>query len=133
MRSFIEKEGRMEALVWGAAIAGGALLFCATVILVYFNWSEKVFAPIYSILLVGTATALVTVLLTVKETTIESVFTTSMILNEEQGAPPMIIPDTNPANFKITSRLSEYVRLGQPARNQEGRTVITISEAAECR
>lgn len=76
MGSFIKREGRMEALVWGAAITGGALLFCSTAILVYFNWSEKVFAPIYSIVLVGTATALVTVLLTVKETTAEGVFTT---------------------------------------------------------
>ena len=118
----------MEVLVWGAAIAGGVLLFGATAILVYFNWSEKVFAPIYSILLVGTATALVTVLLTVKETTVESAFTTSIVFNDAQGAPAMIIVDPNPANQKITSQLSEYARLGQPSRNQAGKTVITITK-----
>src|ERR1700726_3339455 len=87
MESFTKKEGHMETLVWGGAIAGGALLFCATVVLVIYNLSEKVLAPIYSIFLVGTATALVSVLLTVKETTVENVFTTSIVFDEEQGTP----------------------------------------------
>lgn len=100
----------METLVWGAAIAGGVLLFCATAILVYFNWSEKVFAPIYSILLVGTATALVTVLLAVKETTTEGAFTTSIVFNDAQGVPAMIIVDPNPANKRL--RLGYLSMLG---------------------
>jgi hypothetical protein len=124
MGSFIEREGRMEALVWGAAITGGALLFCSTAILVYFNWSERVFAPIYSIVLVGTATALVTVLLTVKETTAEGVFTTSIVFDQAAGAPPLIVLD--PQNPGITSRLSEYSRLGRPMRGQGNQAFTTI-------
>ena len=108
----IGKRGRMEAFVWGAAIIGGALLFCSTVILVYFNWSEKVFAPIYSIVLVGTATALVTVLLTLKETTAEDVFTTSIVFDQAVGAPPLIILD--PQNPGITSRLLRILSLRAP-------------------
>ena len=116
----------MEVLVWGAAITGGVLLFCSTAVLVYFNWSEKVFAPIYSIVLVGTATALVTVLLTVKATTAEGVLTTSIILDQAQGAPPSLFID--PDNPRITSRLSDYTMLGRPIRNQGGRAVITIAK-----
>ncbi len=128
MESFSKKERHMETLVWGAAITGFALLFCATAILVYFNWSEKVFAPIYSILLVGTATALVTVLLTVKETTVENVFTTSIVLDSAQGGPPMINSGTNPVSQRITSRLDELFRLGRPLRNRGGQAVITIAK-----
>ncbi len=84
----------------------------------------KTLAPVLSILLVGTATTLAAILVSLKETTIDSSFTSSVVLDTVEGAPPLIIPD--PSSPKVTSRLSEFNRLGRPMINRDGKTVVTI-------
>jgi len=116
----------MATFLYVAAIGGFLLLLVATVILVVLNRSEKTITPVVSIFVVGTATTLATVILSLKESTIESAFPTSVVLDSQSGMPPMIQPDL--ANLKTTTRLSELFRLGHPVANQNGRSVTTISQ-----
>ena len=67
----------MATTIFATAIGGFVLLLAATITLVVLNWSEKTLAPVLSIALVGTATTLATVLLSLKESTLESAFATS--------------------------------------------------------
>src|SRR5262249_61303625 len=115
---FRPKEGYMATMISVAAIGGLVLLLGATITLMVLNWSEKTLAPVLSILLVGIATTLVAVWVPLKESTIESAFTTSVVFDTVEGAPAMVIPDPN--SPKITSRLSEFVSLGRPVINREG-------------
>jgi hypothetical protein len=126
VRSFRPKEVNMATMILAAAIGGFVLLLGATITLVFLNWSEKTLTPVLSILLVGTATTLVAVLVPLKESTIESALSTSVVLDTVEGAPVMVIPD--PKSPKITSRLSELVGLGRPAINRDGKAVITIEK-----
>lgn len=107
-------------------VAGFLLLFAATAALVVLNWSEKTLAPVLSILLVGTATTLAAVLVTLKKSTIESAFPTTVVLDTSDGAPVFVIPD--PASPDLTSRLSELVSLGRPVVNRDGKTISTIAK-----
>jgi hypothetical protein len=126
MRFVQRKEGNMATMILVAAIGGFVLLLGATVTLVVLNWSEKTLAPVLSILLVGTATTLAAVLVSLKESTIESAFSTSMVFDTVDGAPAMLIVDPN--SPKISSRLSEFVLLGRPAINRDGKTVMTVQK-----
>jgi hypothetical protein len=117
-------EGFMGTLIIAASLIGFLLLLSATVALVVLNWSEKTLAPVLSILLVGTATTLAAVLVTLKESSIESVFTTSIVIDENAGAPLFVIVDS--ANPKLTSRLSDLVLLGRPTINRDGKAVLTM-------
>ncbi len=118
------KEAKMATIIIVVATAGFVLLLAATITLVALNWSEKTLAPVLSILLVGTATTLATVLVTLKESTVESAFPTSVVIDTNEGAPPSLIPDES--NPKLTSRLSELARLGRPSVNRDGKAIITI-------
>lgn len=116
----------MAKLIIAAGLSGFLLMLIATITLVVLNWSEKVLAPVLSILLVGTATTLGAVLITLKRSTLESSFPTSLVFDEDQGAPVLVIAD--PMNFRLTSRLMDLSRLGRPATNCNGKTVITITK-----
>lgn len=119
----------MGTVIIVVGIAGFVLLFVATIALVTLNWSEKTLAPVLSILLVGTATTLATVLVTLKGSTVESSFPTSVVLDTDQGAPLFVIPsETDP---KLTSRLSELASLGRPTINRDGKTVSTTEKPAD--
>jgi hypothetical protein len=129
MRIFVHPgKASMGTVIIAIGIAGFVLLFVATVALVTLNWSEKTLAPVLSILLVGTATTLATVLVTLKGSTVESAFPTSVVFDTNQGAPLFVIPSqTNP---KLTSRLSELARLGRPMVNRDGKAVSKIEKPA---
>jgi hypothetical protein len=114
----------MARLIVCLAVGGFVLLLVATITLVVLNWSGKTLAPVLSIALVGVATVLVTVLATLKESTTESAFVTSVVIDVDQGAPVFLI--LSPENPKLTSRLSELASLGRPVVNQDGKTVATI-------
>jgi len=127
MRIFsLLKEARMATTIIVAAVGGFVLLSVATVALVILNWSEKTLTPVLSILVIGTATTLAAVLVSLKQSTIESAFTTSVVLDTVEGAPPF--PDVAPNNSQLSDRLTEFARLGRPAINQNGKTVITIQK-----
>ena len=85
----------MTMVVFVAVIGGSALLFAATLALVILNWSQKILTPFLSILMSGTATTLAALLVTLKESSIESAFATSVVLDTGEGAPPFIIPDAS--------------------------------------
>jgi hypothetical protein len=119
----------MAMTIFVAVIGGSILLFAATLALVVLNWSEKTLTPFLSILMVGTATTLAALLVTLKESTIESAFATSVVLDTNDGAPPLIIPDAS--SPKLTSRLSELSSLGRPAINRDGKTVITVQKPTD--
>jgi hypothetical protein len=114
----------MATMIIVTAVVGFVLLLIATIALVILNWSEKTLAPALSILLVGVASTLAAVLISLRGSTIESAFSTSVVLDTMEGAPPFLIPDPN--NPKLTDRLSELSVLGTPAINRDGKTVITI-------
>jgi hypothetical protein len=113
----------MENVIYAAGIAGFVLLIFVTVSLVKLNWSDKSLAPILSILLVGTATTLVTVAVPLKSSTIDSAFAASVVLDTAQGAPPM----GTLANTKVNQQLNELTRLARPAINNGGKTEITVT------
>ena len=115
----------MGTVIIAVGAAGFLLLFVATTALVALNWSERTLAPVLSILLVGTATTLATVLVTLKGSTVESAFSTSVVLDNE-GAPLFVIPDES--NPKLTSRLSDLVLLGRPTVNRDGKDVPLIEK-----
>src|SRR5713226_4618932 len=82
------KEAPMATVIIAAACVGFLLLFGATLALVFLNWSEKTLAPVLSILVVGTATTLAAVIVSLKSATVESAFTTSVVLDIVAGTPP---------------------------------------------
>jgi len=94
--------------------------------LVVLNWSEKTLAPVLSILLVGTATTLAAVLVSLKESTVESAFASSVVFDTVDGAPAWV--NFDPSSPKITSRLSESFGLGRPKTNRDGKWVSTIEK-----
>jgi hypothetical protein len=116
----------MATVIIVAASVGFLLLFSATFALVLLNWSEKTLTPVLSIALVGTATTLAAVGVGLKSTKVESAFTISVVLDTVAGTPPFLNVDPN--NTRLSDRLSDFLRLGQPAINQNGKTVVTIQK-----
>jgi len=124
-RTFILRNGaKMATIIIVAAVAGFLLLFSATLILVILNWGERTYSPVFSILLVGTATMLAAVLVSLKSSAIESAFTTSVVMDTTAGAPPL--PGLDPINMKLTSRLNDLSMLGQRKYNLDGKVIETI-------
>jgi len=97
MRIFSRLKGAgMGTIVIVTAVLGFLLLAAATGTLVAMNWSEKTLTPALSILLVGTATTLVAVVVQLKESRVESAFATSVVLDINAGGPPMAVTSTIP-------------------------------------
>lgn len=71
----------MAKLILFTGYIGFALLFTVTIVLVLLNRSEKVLAPVLSILLVGTATTLATVFAILKASKKEASFVTSVVFD----------------------------------------------------
>lgn len=87
------------------------ILIIVTAILVKMNWSEKLLSPLLSIALVGTVTTFITVLIMLKESTIEKDLSTVIVIDERTNLPPFIsYSDTNEQN----NRLSGYNTLANP-------------------
>jgi len=105
---------------------GFALLFAVTIVLVLLNRSEKVLAPVLSILLVGTAATLAAVLAILKESKKEASFVTSVVLDTVAGAPAFITSDQG--DPKLTQRFSDLFLLGRPAVRRNGDAIITIAK-----
>jgi hypothetical protein len=116
----------MSTAIIAAASMGFLLLFGTTVALVFLNWSERTLAPVLSILVVGTATTLAAVVVSLKSARIESAFATSVVLDTVAGAPPFLSVDANKP--EVSDRFSDFVLLGRPAINQGGKTVVTIQQ-----
>ena len=110
-------------------VTGVVLLLLGMIILVYLNWSTNVSERVLSIALIGIATVLASVIVTLKESSVDSAFTVPVILDSSVGFPPLIVK--NPENRPFISSLADLARLGQPARNQDGKTVVTVGKPSE--
>lgn len=114
----------MARVILFSGITGVGLLLLTTVLLVHLNWSAKIYGPVISILLIGTATTLATLSTLLKESQVESVMTTSIMLDSIDGAPPMFV---GPGNTPVSDRHAELGKLGHPAINNPagGAAIIT--------
>src|ERR1041385_9016505 len=68
----------------------GLLLATATIVHLWFNWNEKIYGQVFTILGIGLATALASILIGLRETKIESAFVTSVLLDVEDNEPPPV-------------------------------------------
>ncbi len=93
------------------ALGALVLLTTVTIILVKMNWGEKLYNPLLSLFLVGAVTTFVTVLLLLKGETIESSFTTLIVIDSQNHLPPFPSPDSSTRNNK---HLSTYHKLSSP-------------------
>src|ERR1700732_620603 len=90
-------------------VTAGVLLVAATVILLWFNWNEKIYGSFFTILGVGFATALASILIGLHETKIESAFVTSMLIDVEDNEPPPV--QVTEENHKLGMRLMDLHQL----------------------
>jgi len=118
----------MAAIV-STLIAGFGLLVIAMSVLVYLNWSSNIFERVLSIALIGVATILAAVIVTLKETSVDAAFTSPVILNVTEGAPPLVVQ--NPDGRPFIANLMELGSLGRPARQQNGASVLTVAKPNE--
>jgi hypothetical protein len=117
----------MARLILFSGVTGAALLLLATGLLVHLNWSAKIYGPVFSILLLGIATTLATVFTLLKESRIESAITTEVMIDSQDGAPPIFVME-NPENSRLSERYSELGMLGHPAvKNPAGGAAIITS------
>jgi hypothetical protein len=120
----------LSIMLWAA----GALLVAATAVLLGFNWNEKIYGPFFTILTVGLATALASIVIGLHETRIDSAFVTSMLLEVEDDEPPpvqvteenhklgmrlMDLHDLMPFPFKLTPEGPKKVEVQKPTNDDE--------------
>ena len=113
----------VKAFLW-IGLGAGVLLFVATCVLVWFNWSQKIWSPILSIALGGTVTVLLTILAILKEDVVEQRYATSVVFDSSAGATAFVTPATNGGLAAL--RFAELSTLGRPAIQKDGRTVPAI-------
>jgi hypothetical protein len=113
-----------------AIIVGGSVGFClllaSTIALVILNWSERTLTPVLSIVIVGTATMLAAVLVSLKQSTSEDIFTTSVVLDATQGMPAFVNPEGS--DPKVYKRLRDLITLGRPFVEKDGKPTITVNK-----
>jgi len=90
-------------------VTAGVLLVAATVILLWFNWNEKIYGSFFTILGVGFATALASILIGLHETKIDLAFVTSMLIDVEDNEPPPV--HVTEENHKLGMRLMDFHQL----------------------
>jgi hypothetical protein len=112
-------------LAWTVGLGSLALLVAA-VTLVWLNWSSKTITPVASILLVGTATTLVTVGIPLRQTSIGSLFTTNVVLDTRNGRPPFEVTPIPPG--KANEQLFALFQLSRPTVMKDGEAVPTTAD-----
>ncbi|HRH50582.1 MAG TPA: hypothetical protein PLP23_17640 [Panacibacter sp.] len=70
-----------------ASIIAASLLLIITIILIYFNWGEKIKTPILSLFVIWTGTSFVTIFLMLKETRQEENFASYLIIDKRTLVP----------------------------------------------
>ena len=92
------------------AIVALILLLAVTAALVKLNWSEKLYSPLLSLILAGTVTTFITVLLMLKGSETETSFSTLVVLDSAD----FLVPPTNFPNTDFGEAMNEYVFLTHP-------------------
>jgi hypothetical protein len=115
--------------------AAGLVLATVTMLLLWFNWNEKIYGQVFTILGIGLATALASIVIGLRETKIESAFVTSVLLDVDDNEPPpvqvtedysqlgMRLMDLHrlvPFPFRITDRGAEKIEIQKPT-DEDGR------------
>ena len=88
------------------------------------NWSDKLFNPLLSLLLAGTVTTFITVLLMLKSEIYETSFTTLFITNTQTHLPPTL--HYSPTS-KFNNRLYDYHRLAIPTNITDGKEEVLFA------
>jgi hypothetical protein len=76
-------------ILLAAAIGAVTILGVASAVLAYYNWNQKLAGQLISVLVVGTATAFVTVLLSLREVNEQRSFSTSFAVDTADRLPPL--------------------------------------------
>ncbi len=95
----------MSTAFWWLAGGGVLLLLIAVALLVKLNFSEQALVPLASALVIGILTFTITFASSLKGSTEEKVFSTSLVEDTRNRLPAFINPD--PANSSISVRASE--------------------------
>src|SRR3989442_9972128 len=103
----------MTTAFWWFGIAGIALLLLAAGTFVALNFSEQVYVPLLSALVIGVLTFTITFVSSLKSTAEETTFATSVVEDTRGHLPVFVNPD--PAGSAISLRASE---LGVVARGR---------------
>jgi len=113
----------------------GLVLATVTAVLLWFNWNEKIYGQVFTILGIGLATALASIVIGLHETKIESAFVTSVLLDVEDNEPPpvqvsedhyklgmrmMDLHSLVPFPFRITDHGPEKIEIQKPG-DEDGR------------
>jgi len=95
----------MTTVFWSLGIAGIVLLLLAAGTLVVLNFSEQVYVPLLSAIVIGVLTFTITFVSSLKGTAEETAFATSVVEDTRSHLPAFINPD--PALSAISVRASE--------------------------
>ena len=81
---------KMSLLIYYAVFISGSVLLIAMAVLVYFNWSEKVQAPLITVVIAGALTVITTIISQLKETKLNASFPTYLIVNSKTFQPTFL-------------------------------------------
>src|SRR2546425_7058901 len=95
----------MTTAFWWLGIAGIVLLLLAAGTLVVLNFSEQVYVPLLSALVIGILTFMITFVSSLKGSAEETAFATSVVEDTRSHLPAFVNPD--PALSAISLRASE--------------------------
>jgi glucan phosphoethanolaminetransferase (alkaline phosphatase superfamily) len=109
-----------KVILMVALICAGLLLL-VTALLVYLNWSPKVWAPLLSAFAVGLVTVIIAIFANLKDTDIQRDFASSVVINDQTRLAVLYVP-TGPATT-AESRLMNLSRLAQPIVQKNGKPV----------
>ena len=91
----------MIKLIIFLAISGFLAFLLATGMLVYLNWSPKLWTPVVTALAIGTITGFVSIAVALKSSEINDSFGTSILVFNNKIAAPDYIPTTHEAQRRM--------------------------------
>ena len=109
---------------------GILLVAIPTVVILAANWSERLYGPLLSILFIATATVLSTLLFTLKHHKVESKFTTSVVIDEQEHLPVLHVRFPQ-KNMKLAHRLCEIGSLARLVQKEDGKTLLAIKRPSD--
>src|SRR2546425_1648058 len=93
---------------------GFVLMFVATVRLVTLNWNERLYGPLFSILLGGTVTTFITVLALLKESKVEAASAMFVVWDGKENLPLRYLAPHDAPGPRVHERLRQLADLGRP-------------------
>ncbi len=109
----------MAKVVLIVALVCAGLLLIVTALLVYLNWSPKVWAPLLSAIAVGLVTVIIAIFSNLKDTDLERVFASSVVIDNQTRLPVLHVP-TGPVLKELTVIREDLLVLCRPLEWQGG-------------